>query len=158
MRWTYKEKPYSELLWEVLENGRRLFLIYRAGIEGNPDKWSRFVWNGPYCGSEIRLDPFQLRVADYDPQLDDVRDPGPLPVFVCQEEELAGVVTFKSGPPTTVRIPSVSVRPEVSSVGDDEWLMVVKKQDVFRDIEIVSDISLVKLPKGVVGIHSESPA
>ena len=86
MTWTYEEKPFTDLLWEVLENGRRLFLVYRAATQ--PGAFSRFVWNGPYCGVEIRLDPFLLRVGDYDPQLDDVKAPGPLPVFVCQEQEL----------------------------------------------------------------------
>ena len=134
--------PSGSLLFAVRDNGKQLFQFYRDSVTGRA-----IVWDGPFVGSAVSFDPFRLFI-----------DNPFLPVFVCQEEELTGVVTFKSGPPTTIKIPSVSVRPEVSSVGDDEWIMVVKKQDVFRDIEIVSDISLVKLPKGVVGVHSESPA
>jgi hypothetical protein len=80
MKWEYTEKPCGEILWEVMENGRRLFLVYRAGRP--PDIWSRCVWDGPYNGCEVEIDPsFQLCIPDC--------DSNPLPVFVYQERPCA---------------------------------------------------------------------
>jgi hypothetical protein len=76
--WVYTEKPYSEIFWEVLENGRRLFLVYRSGKY--PTIYSRYVWGGPYDGCKVFLEPFQLCIPDY--------DHNPLPVFVYQETPL----------------------------------------------------------------------
>jgi hypothetical protein len=75
MKWEYTEKPCGEILWEVMENGRRLFLAYRAG---RIVLWSRCVWDGPYEGCEVELDPFRITIPT------DVSDP--LPVFVYQEK------------------------------------------------------------------------
>ena len=74
MKWKYTERPCSEILWEVMENGRRLFLVYRAG---KPHNWSRHIWNSIYEGCVVEIDPFRISIPAYD--LD------PLPVFVYQE-------------------------------------------------------------------------
>ena len=77
MKWKYTERPCSEILWEVMENGRRLFLVYRPGQSHD---WSRHIWGGPFDGCAVEIDPFQIYIPAY--------DSSPLPVFVYQERSL----------------------------------------------------------------------
>ena len=137
--------PSGNLLFAVRDNGKKLFQFYRDSVTGRA-----VVWDGPFVGSAVSFDPFRLFI-----------DNPFLPVFVCQEEELSqikagDVVTFERL--ATVRIPSVTALHEADGIDHDEWLVVVRMRDIFRDIEAVKDVSLVKLPKGVVGIHSETLA
>jgi len=78
VKWKYTERPCGEILWEVMENGRRLFLVYR--LDRERIILTRSVWDGPYNGCEVEIDPFRLYIpAD---------DSNPLPVFVYQERPL----------------------------------------------------------------------
>jgi len=72
---TYTEKPHIHGLWKILENDRKLLVVYQAK-NARTGFVFRFVSTGPFLGCQAYLDPFFLVI----PHLD------PLPVFVYQEK------------------------------------------------------------------------